>query len=125
MLRISFGLSLLLVGLNHYMTMEAFKGMATEGLGVLEPLGAIWALILPALMILGGALFVIGMYTEIAAWAAGLALASVPIGLLLKPIMSGVPLPGVLDQVIDSFIWLIVLVLVLNMGCFGSCKTEE
>lgn len=121
--RVSFGLSLLLVGLAHYMTMTAFKGMVMEGLGPLEPLGALWALVLPALMIVGGALLVVGMYTEVGAWAAGVALASIPVGMLLKPILGGVPLPNVMPAAINAFVWIIVYVLVIKMSCCsGSCE---
>ncbi|PIR53423.1 hypothetical protein COU76_01240 [Candidatus Peregrinibacteria bacterium CG10_big_fil_rev_8_21_14_0_10_49_10] len=122
LLRISFGLSLLFVGLTHYMTMGAFKGMTMDGLGALEPLGALWAYILPALMIVGGALLTIGMYTEVAVWASGVALGSIPIGMLLKPVVGGVPLPNVMPAVINAFIWIIVLVLVVKTSC---CCSEE
>ncbi len=120
LLRISFGVSLLMVGLTHYMTMDAFKAMTMDGLGALEPVGSLWALILPALMIVGGALVTIGKYSEIATWASGIALASVPIGMLLKPVVGGVPLPNVLPDTIDGFIWLIVFVLVVKTSCCSS-----
>lgn len=124
-LRVGFGASLLLVGLAHYMTMNAFKGMVTEGLGPLEPLGALWALVLPALMIVGGALLAVGMYAEVGAWAAGVALASIPVGMLLKPVLGGVPLPDVMPAAINAFIWLIVYVLVIKLSCCGSCEKKE
>ncbi len=114
LLRISFGLSLLFVGLSHYMTFEAFKGMTSDGLGALELLGTTWAFILPALMIVGGALFTVGKYMEIAVWTAGLALASIPVGMLLKPVLSGVGLPDVMPAAVNAFIWLIVFFLVVK-----------
>lgn len=120
-LRLAFGLSLLLIGLAHYMTMAPFKGMVMSGLGPLEPLGALWALVLPALMIVGGALITVNMYMEIGALVAGVALASIPVGMLLKPILGGVALPDVMPAVINSFIWLIVYALVVKMSC---CKKE-
>ncbi|MDA1208823.1 MAG: hypothetical protein O2904_02205 [bacterium] len=122
-LRVSFGLSLLFVGLAHYMTMAGFKAMAMEGLGPLEPIGALWALILPALMIVGGALLAVGMYTEIAAWAGGVALGSIPAGMLLKAVVGGVQLPSLMPAAINGFIWLIVFMLVIK--CTSGCSTKE
>jgi len=122
--RVSFGLSLLFVGLSHFMTMGAFKGMVVEGLGPLEPLGLLWAFILPALMIVGGALLAIGMYTEVASWAAGVAIGSIPVGMLIKPILGGVPLPNVMPAAINAFVWIIVYVLVIKMSCCGSCEKK-
>lgn len=119
-LRISFGVSLLLVGLTHYMTMTPFKAMVMEGLGPLEPLGALWALLLPGLMIIGGALMAVGMYMEVAAWASGLALGSIPVGMLLKPVVGGVALPDVMPAAINAFLWLIVFVLVVK--CSSCCS---
>jgi hypothetical protein len=121
-LRIGFGVSLFLVGLAHYMTMTPFKAMVMGGLGPLEPLGALWALVLPALMIVGGALIAVGMYLEVGAWASGVALASIPVGMLLKPVVGGVPLPDVMPAAINAFIWMIVYVLVIKLSC--CCKKE-
>jgi len=117
LLRLGFGISLLLVGLIHYMTFEPFKGMTAEGLGALEPLGTLWAFILPALMIVGGALLAIGKYKDIGAWCAGIALGSIPVGMLLKPVLSGVALPDVMPAAINAFIWLIVYALVVQCCC--------
>ncbi|PIR48777.1 hypothetical protein COU80_03740 [Candidatus Peregrinibacteria bacterium CG10_big_fil_rev_8_21_14_0_10_55_24] len=128
LLRLSFGLSLLFVGLVHYMTFQPFKGMAMEGLGALEPLGMVWAFVLPALMIIGGALLALGFYMEVGSWAAGIALASIPVGMLLKPVLSGVSLPSVMPSAIDAFIWLIVYYLVVKscVCCTDNCcATEE
>ena len=120
LLRVSFGLSLLFVGIAHYMTLEGFAAMTSDGLGPLTAVGGLWAYILPALMIVGGALLAIGMYHHIAAWCAGLALASIPAGMLIKPLLSGVALPDVMPAAINAYIWLIVFVLVIKMCC-GCC----
>ena len=104
------------------MTMTPFKAMVMGGLGPLEPLGALWALVLPALMIVGGALIAVGMYLEVGAWASGVALASIPVGMLLKPVVGGVPLPDVMPAAINAFIWMIVYVLVIKLSC--CCKKE-
>ncbi|MDD5026246.1 MAG: hypothetical protein PHH13_02595 [Candidatus Peribacteraceae bacterium] len=121
--RVSFGVALLCVGLTHYMAFGGFVTMAREGMGFLEPVAMLWAYILPALMILGGALFTIGMYAEIAAWAAGLALASIPVGMLLRPVLSGVSMADVMPAAINAFIWLIVFVLVVR--CWIGMENGE
>jgi hypothetical protein len=125
-LRLSFGLSLLLVGITHYMNFEMFMAMTSEGLGPLTMLGTIWAYILPALQIVGGALFAVGMYYKIAAWSAGVALASIPVGMLLKPVLSAAALPDMMPAAVNAFIWLIVYALVVKMcTCCGAggCST--
>tara|TARA_Y100000310_G_C20501384_1_gene724175 strand:+ start:437 stop:814 length:378 start_codon:yes stop_codon:yes gene_type:complete len=120
-LRLGFGVSLLLVGIAHYMTLDMFMDMVSMGLGPLTFVGTIWAYVLPALMIVGGALFTIGMYRNIAAWTSGVALASIPVGMLLKPVLSGVPLPDVMPAAINAFIWLLVYVAVVKFcGCGSS-----
>lgn len=124
-LRVSFGLSLLLVGVAHYMTLDMFGGMVAEGLGPLSFLGNIWAYVLPALQIVGGALFAVGMYYEIAAWTSGIALGSIPVGMLLKPVLTGVALPDMMPAAINAFIWLLVYVMVVKCCtcCGSSCGT--
>lgn len=123
LLRVSFGLSLLFVGLVHYMTFTAFSGMVSENLGVLSILGTIWAYILPGLMIVGGALFVIGLFPEIAAWTAGIALASIPAGMLLQSVLTAVPLA--MNEAVNAFIWLLVFFFVAkSSACCGSGKDE-
>ncbi len=125
LVRISFGLSLLLVGISHYMTLDMFMGMVTDGLGPLTILGTVWGYMLPGLMILGGALFTIGMYTEIAAWAAGLALGSIPVGMLLKPVLGGVPLPDMMPAAINAFVWILVYILVVKFSCCCGCGSAQ
>jgi hypothetical protein len=122
-LRLSFGISLLLVGLTHYMNFEPFQGMVVEGLGALEFLGMLWAYLLPALMIVGGALYTIGMYHEVAAWCAGLALGSIPVGMLLKPVLSGAPLPDVMAVAVNTFIWILVYYFVVK-SCSCCCEKD-
>ena len=119
-LRVSFGLSLLLVGVAHYMNLEMFEGMVADGLGSLTFLGTIWAYILPALQIVGGALFAVGMYYEIASWTTGIALGSIPVGMLLKPVLSGVALPDMMPAAINAFIWMLVYVMVVK--CCTPCS---
>ncbi len=121
-LRVSFGLSLLLIGISHYMNLVMFTEMASDGLGALAILGTIWSYLLPALQIVGGALFAVGMYYEIAALTSGIALASIPVGMLLKPVLSGIALPDVMPMANNAFIWLIVYAFVVKFCC--CCKSS-
>ncbi|MCB9808412.1 hypothetical protein H6770_04120 [Candidatus Peribacteria bacterium] len=123
---VSFGLSLLLVGVAHYMTIGDFVMMVSDSLGPLSMLGTIWAYILPGLMIVGGALFVVGMYKHIAAWCSGIALGSIPVGMLLKPVLGNAGLGEVMPFAINAFVWLLVYVFVVKMCCCcgGSCEKK-
>lgn len=127
-LRVSFGLSLLLVGVAHYLDFTNFSGMVSNQLGPVAMLGTLWSYVLPALMIVGGALFVVGMYTHVAAWTAGVALGSIPVGMLLKPLIGGAELGNMMPYAINAFIWLLVYVLVVKFSCCcgscGSCGTS-
>lgn len=120
--RIAFGATLLLVGIAQYQTFSAFQGMVTEGLGALELLGILWAYILPGLMILGGGLLMLGLFLPVGAALAGVALASIPVGLVLKSVLTAVPLPTVMPMIIDALIFLVVLVLVARTG---ACCQEK
>lgn len=111
-IRTSFGLCLLFVGLTHYMTIPSFVTMVSADLGPLTPLGMAWAYILPGLLISGGVLYALGMYIETATWLTGIGLASIPAGLLLKPIMAGLPLSEAMPPAVNAFVWVIVYVLV-------------
>lgn len=119
---VSFGLSLLLVGVAHYMTLSDFMGMVSGGLGALTILGTIWAYVLPALMIVGGALFVVGMRADIAAWCTGVALGSIPVGMLLKSVLGGVALGEMMPFAINAFIWMIMYIFVVKFCCCCGCK---
>ncbi|MFH0770505.1 MAG: hypothetical protein V1926_03960 [Candidatus Peregrinibacteria bacterium] len=127
LLRISFGVSLLFMGLTHYMNLAGFVAMARDGMGALEFVGVIWAYILPALMILGGALVAVGLFPEIGVAASAVALGSIPVGMLARPVLTGVSVTDVMPAAINAFIWLIVLFLVVKtMGCCcgGYCSEE-
>ena len=109
------------------MTVGMFKGMVAEGLGPLSSLGTLWAFILPILQIVGGGLVAIGMYMEIGAWAAGIALGSIPVGMLAKPILSGgqVGLGDAMPAAMNALLWLFLLVFIAKWSCCckgGSCS---
>lgn len=124
--RLSLGASLVFVGLVHYMTFESFSGMVSEDLAALSFLGTLWAYILPALMIVGGALLALGMFTEIALWASSIALGSIPAGMLLKSVISGLPLSETMQPAINALIWLIALIVITKVSdacCENGCCT--
>lgn len=122
LLGFSFSLSLIFVGLTHYMTIDSFRIMVSDGLGPLAPLGTIWAYVFPGLLVIGGLLLLIGKYMDIGVWAVGLALGSIPAGMLLKPLMSGVGLSEMMPPAINAFIWILVFMWVVKCGVCASCK---
>mgnify|MGYP000963345839 FL=1 len=107
-LRLSVGLSLLIVGMTQYRDFEPFKASALDGIGGLWSLGLVWTFLLPGLLILSGSLLVYGRAMFITAWMGGLALGSVPVGLLLKSLMSGQPLPDTLMAATLYLPWLLL-----------------
>jgi len=120
--RVSLGLSLLFVGLVHYMSFESFTGMVSEDLGALTMLGVLWAYVLPALMIIGGALLVLAMFMDIALWASSIAIGSISAGMLLKSVLSGLPLSQTMQPAINALIWLIALMICTKLS---HCCCEE
>jgi|GEM_PF-1402851 len=112
LLRIGFGLSLLFIGISHYKDIAAFADISRAGLGVFAPIGALWAYILPLLMIFGGLLYIANFRPDIAAWLAGVALASMPVGMILKSVMSPTPLDQTITMATYAFVWLLVYTLV-------------
>jgi len=122
LLRMGFGLSLLFVGIDHYMNAAAFSQMVSSGLGPLTQLGVLWAYIFPGLFIVGGALLVLGKNLDIAVWTAGLALAAIPVGMTLKPLLSDMALTDVMPGAINGFIWLLIYYFVAKSA---YCQMEK
>ncbi len=123
LIRISFGLALLFHGITLYKGGAAeFAAMTASDLGMLSPVGQAWGYILPALMIVGGALFVVGLLPYYATWIAGVALASIPAGLLLKPIL-GAPTADMMSMATNAYIWLIIFVVAVRFGFSCCCCT--
>lgn len=123
LLRVGFGLALLLVGVAHFQTFSGFQGMVADGLGPLKPLGSLWAYILPLLMIVGGGLIVAGKKSDIATWCAGIALVSIVVGMLLKTVIGGVPLEQMMATVHNTYLWLLIYLIVVK--CCLSCEECE
>jgi hypothetical protein len=98
-------------------------------LGSIAFLGAIWAYLLPGLMIVGGVLLILGIFLEIAAGAVGLALGSIPAGMLAKSFLAGASISDLMPAAINAFIWMVIFLLVLKFSscCTGStcCVGEE
>jgi hypothetical protein len=117
--RIGIGLGLAFVGFAHYQD-ASFAEMTSRGLGVLEPIGMIWGYILPGLMILGGLLLAFGIFMEVAAYANGIALASIIAGSLLKSAIEGIAVADTMPLAINAIIWLIALSFVSKKSCHGG-----
>ena len=115
-LRVSFGLSILFIGIAHYRTLPLFVTMVSDGLGSLSALGTLWAYILPALLIVGGGLLAINMYHEIAVWCGAIALGSIPAGVFLKPLLSEFALLDAMPAAMNAFIWILVFVAVVKLN---------
>lgn len=122
LIRISFGLALLFHGITLYKGGAAnFAAMTASDLGPLSPLGQVWGYILPALMIVGGALFVVGLLPYYATWIAGVALGSIPAGVLLKPILGSLDQGLAMQMTINALIWLLVFAVAVRFGFSCGC----
>ncbi len=109
LLRIGFGATLALYGVAHYLDLQGFVGMTASGFsGVLGSLAQLWAYVLPLLMIVGGGFLVVPYRTDIAAWCAGVALASIAIGMTLKVVLGNESLVNVGAFVNNALIWLLI-----------------
>lgn len=113
-LRIPLGISLVLIGISAYRDFAPFVANVTDGLGWASAFGHVWAFLLPALLIFGGGMLAVGRYSYVAALTGGVALGSVPVGLLLKNVISGVPLPDIMAASYPSVVWMVAFYLALN-----------
>jgi len=111
-LRIALGVTMVMIGISAYRDLAPFLANVTDGLmGWTSRIAYLWGFILPALLIFGGGLLAIGRYQFLAAWTGGLAIGSVPIGIVLKTIMTGLPLPDAMAAIYPSIVWIIAFVL--------------
>lgn len=121
--RVTFGLSAILIGLAHYGAVQEFSGFVAMGLGPLAPLGMLWGYILPGLMVIGGALLVVGN-SAVSAWLLGIAFGSIIVGMLLKPLLGGTPLAEVMPATINAYIYLFAYLVTVKCSCCGSEKKK-
>ena len=112
--RYAFGFALLLIGLKHLMTVDSFAGFVAADLGSLAPLGELWAYVYSIFLIGAGVLFIADMHRDVAAWMSGIALGSIVVGMLLKPLLGGVELGSVMPAVHNTWIWLLVYLMVVK-----------
>ena len=125
-LRIAFGFLILFVGLAHYADIGGYVQMVSGNLGPFTALGAIWAYILPGLLVVGGALFVLGMQLNIATWAAGIALGSIPAGMILKTLLGDAPLTDMMKMGNMSILYLLIYIFVVGQNhCCGGSKSSS
>lgn len=127
LVRVGFGFALLLAGVAHYRDAAGFASSVGAGLGPqwLVQLGEMWGYVLPALMIVGGVLLIFNIFRQIAVWAAGLALLSIPAGLMLKSAVTGISLGDTMPAAMNAYVWVLVYVFAAKgtkrCCCGSSC----
>ncbi len=113
-LRVPLGVSMVMIGASAYRDFAPFVANVTDGLGWASSFGYVWAFILPALLLFGGGMLAIGRYSYVAALTGGVALGSVPMGLILKNIITGIPLPDMMSASYPTIVWMMAFYLALN-----------
>ena len=113
-LRVSLGLTMVFIGISAYRDFAPFAANVTDGLGFFSAFGTLWSYFLPAFLIFGGGFLAIGRYQYIAALTGGVGLGTVPVGLMLKNIMSGTPLPDMMTAAYPTIVWMIAFYLAIN-----------
>lgn len=123
LLRVSFGLSLLFIGIAHMRDVVQYTKMVSDGLQWpwLTSLGSMWGYVLPVLLIVGGFCIAFGIFATIAAWSAGLALSSIPAGLMLKAALGTASLNVTMPGVYNAFLWILLYLFAIKSmkGCCG------
>lgn len=133
--RVGFGLALLFAGISHYRDASGFAMSVGNGLGPdwLVGIGTVWGYILPALMIVGGLSLALGLFTKTGVYAAGIALASIPAGLMLKSAVSGISLGDTMPPAMNAFVWILIFLVAAKAtgshaeSCFcdvGCCEGD-
>jgi len=121
--RIGFGVALALVGIAHYLDAATFAEAVGRGLGTLEPIGMAWGYLLPGLMIVGGVLIALGFFPAVGTFIAGLALVSIPAGLMLKSVLSGLSLNDTMPPAMNAIVWILFYVAaVRGFSCQSACE---
>ena len=107
LLRLSVGLSMVFAGISAYRDFTPFQINVTDGLAGLVLFGLLWAYVMPLLLIVGGGLLIYGRFPLLTAWIGGIALGCIPVGFLLKTVMSALPLPMMLTSAYPFVVWLL------------------
>ncbi|MEK7591149.1 MAG: hypothetical protein AAB489_03000 [Patescibacteria group bacterium] len=123
-LRLSFGLSAVFHGATLYKDFGGFSAMTAGDLGALSPLGMAWSYVFPLLLIVGGALVAANYRFVYGVWALGLALGSIPVGMLLKSLLSDANGGDMMAAANNAFIWLILLALTVKFSRCCGCGTQ-
>lgn len=124
-LRVSVGVSLVVLGIAFYRDFAPFHANVIDGLGSIRIIGDIWSYVLPALFIFTGGMLAVGRYAFVTAWTGGIALGSVPVGMTLKILMTNTPVPEVLAFVSPILIWLIVFHLAVTTQVTVEVAEED
>jgi hypothetical protein len=124
--RIGFGIALALVGVAHYLDAATFAEAVGRGLGALEPVGMVWGYLLPGLMIVGGVLIALGFLPAVGTFVAGVALLSIPAGLMLKSVLSGLSLNDTMPPAMNAIVWILFYVAAIRgFSCQCACDAPS
>lgn len=124
-LRLSVGASLMLGGIAAYRDFVPFLGSVMDSLAGLSTFGLVWAYVLPLLLIVAGVLLIDGRFLWLCAWIGGVALGSIPVGLLLKTAVGGAPLPITMGAAFPFLLWLLVFSFAVQIPPAALPDAEE
>lgn len=116
LIRISFGLSLMFVGIAHITDLQSFSlvvGDGFDGVFFLSYPAWLYSYLHPFLLLFGGALLVLNRFPVLAAWCAGIPLVMIPAGMLSKAIFA-LDLNDLMPSAINTWIWILVYVYVVR-----------
>lgn len=122
--RVGVGLAIAFAGLSHERSPAVYATFVGRDLGFLEPLGYLWGILLPAMLILGGMLLAFGIYLHVAAAVLMTALASMTAGVMLKAAFADLEFffSEAMPLAQYSLLWIIVVLMVIGGRC---CVSES
>jgi uncharacterized membrane protein YphA (DoxX/SURF4 family) len=121
-MRISFGLCLALIGIDHIKNMAEFAPTVSGGFGFLDPVAPLAIWLVSVLEVVGGLWFAIDVRSKWPGLLVGLALMLIAVGMTAKTLLGGVPLMNVMDATQNSLLWLTFALVILG---FSSCKDSS
>jgi hypothetical protein len=133
LVRVGFGLSLIFTGVANERDPVGFAQSVGQDLGYtwLMSLGVMWGYVLPIMFIVGGLCLTFNIFKKFAIWCVGLALVSIPAGLMLKSAASGISLGDTMPPAMNALIWILVFLIAVKgtkscgMGaCGGACCVD-